>query len=187
MFRSLPFVFFVVLAACKADPVSNRVEQLALAIASKDKATLESSHVLGTKHNDYCRSDEFSRVLDEVKRGSTAEKCERFRSASVEEVSALQDEALLLFQIARMVCEHPDLTCQTYGTRVLTSQIEADPLWGNVQGQPQVRKVLREEGQGVAAAYVEFTTPSGPSVRALKLREVEGRWQLTDGFPLGAE
>ncbi|MEZ4460410.1 MAG: hypothetical protein R3E66_11930 [bacterium] len=187
MFRSLPFAFFVILAACTPDPVANRAEELALAIAAKDKATLEASHVLGTRHNGYCDSDEFGRVLDEVKRGSSAEKCERFVRASPEEVAALQDEALLLFQIARMVCENPNLTCEAYGARVVASQIEEDPLWGNVQGPPMVRKVIRKDAEPVAAAYVEFTTASGPQVRALKFRQIEGRWLLTDGFPAGAE
>lgn len=186
MKRSLFIVLVWTLVGCETDPAQQQIEKFALAIASKDATTIVANHVLSSQQNDYCQSDEFERIVDQVRRGTTPQKCEKFSSSKPDEVSALDDEARLLFQIARMVCEDPNLDCVHYGQRVLTSQIPVDPLWGRVQGEPKILKVIREGDAPKAAAYIEFSAGSEKVVRALKIENINGKWLLMSGFPEGS-
>ncbi len=179
----------LVFSACErsSDPLEQKVENVILAISAGESALFSDTHVLSTPDNEYCGSPEFARVLTKVGEGSAKNPsvCKGFLEATEADVAALEDEARLLFQIARLHCEDPMLDCQKYGKRVLGSFLSADPLWRNVQGKPSVLKILRDEDGTHAAAYVEFVGEKGKEVRALKFVLGKTGWLLVDGFPKG--
>ena len=188
--RSLAIIpLILVVSGCdsKADPLDHRIEDVVLAISAAEASLLADVHTMATAENEYCRSPEFSRILVKVGEGSrkNPDVCNSFEAASAEEISRLEDEARLLFQIARLHCEDPTLDCQKYGKRVLLSRLSEDPIWGKAQGKPVVLKVLRDEDGIHAAAYIEFKSAQGQEVRALKFTLTKQGWMLSDGFPQG--
>jgi len=188
--RSLAIIPLLLLfSGCdrKADPLEQRIEDVILAISAGETVLLTEAHTLATPDNEYCRSPEFARVLTKLGEGSAKnpEACKNLMAASQDEIAKLEDEARLLFQIARLRCEDPTLDCQKYGKRVLISRLAEDPIWRKVQGKPSVLKVLRDEDGIHAAAYVEFTGAQGKEVRALKFTLGKNGWMLSDGFPQG--
>lgn len=179
-------MFAVGLAACDrlanpfSDPLDLEVERVTLAIASADEATLLQRHELARPDNEYCRSDEFQRILKQIQAGQSEAVCGQFKAANPADVERLDDAARLLYQIARLSCENPQLNCQSYGAAVLKANLKADPLWGKAAGTPKILKVIADDHSAVA--YVEFSTPN-PVVRNLKFERREEQWWLVGGYP----
>jgi len=145
------------------------------AVQYDDDERAFAGHVLSTDSSPYC-IDSFARVLSKVKENATDAGCEEARALTGEEIQGLDDEARLIAQMTRTVCEDPTIDCIGYSQRVFETMWSEKPELVSFE----LKKVLGDETQ--AAAYVDLETSEGIDHRTVKLIRVGQAWKIESGF-----
>lgn len=168
------------------DPPSVRaLEAFLKATKYRDVEGAFEHHVESSRQGVYCQSKSFQRVLKRTRQRKTAADCRDVRALPHSKRSALKDDAELLVQILRFVCEHPDGGCVDYAREVFATHLPTTTFWKSL-GDWEIRRVKhnKEENPGRATVYLDIRPRDGGEVqhRSIQLRRVDGRWLVGDQF-----
>ena len=136
---------------------------------------IANAHVAGTQASEYC-SQTFVGVLENERKKLTQERCDAIGAINAETATELPDEARLLVQIQRTLCEDKQATCVSYATKLLQSQFETTPR----PTKYELKKVMGDES--TAVVYVDLTTTSGVEHRVIQMKPIDGKWRVTQGL-----
>lgn len=146
----------------------------------QDEEGALKTHLQGTRQTPWCE-EAFERVLREVAKKRSAQGCARAKalSSDTESFEALDEEAQLMTQTLRFVCEQEGRAdCMDYARAVYRSTLEGSSLWQSSFQDYTVEKMY-EDGE-VVTAYIEVHDQGGNPRRATaKLQRVEdGSWRV---------
>jgi len=185
LYTSCVLLLVAGLAGCEASsshPAAGTVDAYLEAIQYGDADRLFSLNVESTDKGVYCSSSSFSTVLDRAREAAgAADQCARVRGLGADDLADMPDEARLLVQVVRVVCDDPNATCKDYARFVFDRTVTAQAAFGHLQ-RWDVRKIIGDQTR--AAAYVDLQV-EGHTIRhrTIRLRRLADGWVVTGGWP----
>ncbi len=174
--RHAMMALFLAICGCdSAHPSRTTVTGVLDAWVYGDFGGIAKAHVAGTQSSEYC-SETFVGVLENERKKLTQDRCDAVSSIKADTAKSLPDEARLLVQIQRTLCEDKQTTCVSYASKLLRSQFEATPR----PTRYEVKKVMGDES--TAVVYVDLTTANGVQHRVIQLKPIDGKWRVTQGL-----
>lgn len=168
-------------------PAVKVVESYLEAVQYRDVERAWNHHVESTERGLYCSSDAFEKVLERTREEKTERDCRDVRKVGPERRASLEEDAVLLLQILRFTCEHPEGTCRDYAREVFTTQLPKSKIWEQT-GEYRIRRVEADDEE--TNVYVDLWRGEAAEAEIhrqnVELIRHDDRWVVTTG-PSGEE
>ena len=140
-----------------------------------------TSHLDATPLGTWCGSRAFRELLQKLRAGKNEQECERARALTDARPEELDDDAMMMLQTMRFVCEQPQGRCHDYARKVFTSRMQGLEVERGALKSWRVTKELPGEGAEQVVLYVDLEYEKTGKKRAvMTMRQTPLGWRVSN-------
>lgn len=165
----------------KGSEARQAAEAYLVAMQYGDEDAAFKVHVDATDAGTWCGSEQFEKILTRMRSGADEKECKRAQILTDARPEELDDEAMMLLQAMRFVCENPEGTCKDYArVTFFSSCAQLEATRGKLKNYIIQRESPDASGSEVTL-YVDLDYGTPPIKRAaIHLKKVGSGWYVTD-------
>jgi hypothetical protein len=165
----------------KGSKARQAAEAYLMAMQYSDEDAAFKVHIDSTDDGTWCGSEQFSKILSRMREGADEKECRRARILTDARPEELDDEAMMLLQTMRFVCENPEGTCKDYARVTFFSRCEQlEKTRGKLSNYIIQRESPDASGSEVTL-YVDLDYGKPPVKRAaIHMKKVGSSWYVED-------